>query len=308
MTPVAECARAAGAGRLSRALARTATLLALIRFSHTLFALPWGLAGLFLGSGGWPEARVLVLVVAAMAGARTAAMAFNRLADRRYDATNPRTASRASVTGEVSPAAMTALLLAGLAVFIASSHLLNPLCGLLSYPVAALLLGYSLTKRFSSISHFVLGVCLGLAPVGACLAARGAFDAVTGASALLGLAVMLWTAGFDILYACQDVEHDRRETLFSVPARFGVPAAFAAARISHGLVPVALAGAAVAAGLGWVFIAGIAVVAILLLVEHRLVAPGDLARLNLAFFQVNVAIALVVMSATLADLLAGPAA
>lgn len=281
------------------------TLLALIRFSHTLFALPWALAGLMLGSGGWPQWHVLGWVLVAMVGARTAAMTWNRLVDRRLDATNPRTASRPSVTGEVTLPAMIAMVSGSAAVFVFAAYMLNPLCGHLSWPTLALLLFYSYTKRFTAGAHWVLGIGLGLSPVGAYLAARGTFDLGAAAAGALGLAVTLWTAGFDILYACQDVDHDRREGLHSVPARLGIGKALMVARACHALVPFALLLAAWFGSLGGVYLAGVAVVAVLLVWEHRLVRADDLSKVGKAFFQVNVLIAVIMLVATAADVVTG---
>lgn len=284
-------------------------LLKLVRFSHTLFALPYAVAGLVLGAravGGWSAGRSAgwkqaLLVLAAMVSARTAAMTFNRLVDRRLDATNPRTRGRPSVTGAVSPAAMRATVLVACATFVAASAGLNPLCGWLSFVALAVVLGYSLTKRFTLLCHWVLGCGLGLSPIGAYLAVRGAFDAAWPGLALLGVAVMTWTAGFDILYACQDVEHDRREGLHSAPARLGVARALIWARVSHACVPPALAAAGWQLGLGPIWFTGVAVVAALLVAEHRLVRADDLSKVDRAFFQLNVFISFIVMSASLLD-------
>ena len=286
---------------------RLRTLFSLIRFSHTLFALPWAIAGLFLGSHGWPERRVLLWVLVAMVGARTAAMMWNRLVDRDIDATNPRTAGRPSVTGEVSPVQMGLALAVAAGVFAFAAFMLNPLCGWLSLPTLLVLLGYSHTKRFTSLAHFALGIALGLSPVGAYLAARGAFDADALAAAALGAAVLFWTAGFDIFYACQDLDHDRREGLHSVPARLGVARALDVARLSHAFVPVALAAAGFTADLGPLYWSGVVIVAGLLVWEHRLVRADDLSRVNQAFFQVNVMIAFVMMLATATDVVIGAA-
>ncbi len=285
--------------------ARAAALLRLVRFSHTLFALPWALGGLLLGARGWPRPATAGLVLVAMVAARTAAMAWNRLVDRRLDATNPRTAGRPSVTGEVPPRAMAALVLSAGTAFVVAAWALNPLCGWLSLPALAVLLGYSLTKRFTLLSHFVLGLALGLSPLGAWLGARGAFDAGAWAPVALGAGVLFWTAGFDILYACQDVDHDRREGLHSVPARIGIRRALIVARGCHAVVPAALALAGAAAGLGLVYGIAVAAAAVLLVVEHLLIRADDLSRLNRAFFQVNVAISVLMMLAVGADLAAG---
>jgi len=201
------------------------------------------------------------------------------------------------------------LLMTGLAAaaFVAAAYQLNPLCGHLAWPTLAFLLFYSHTKRFTPAAHWVLGVGLGLSPLGAYLAARGGFDAGAGAAAAMGFAVATWTAGFDILYACQDVEHDRREGLHSVPARLGIAGALNVARTCHALVPPALLLSWYLGGLGPVYLGGVMVVAALLVWEHRLVKPDDLSRVGPAFFQMNVAIALVMLLATAADLVSGGA-
>lgn len=282
-------------------LTRLRELGTLVRFSHTLFALPWALGGLFLGSGGWPDWRVLGLVLVAMVGARTAAMAFNRLVDRRFDATNPRTQDRPSVTGAISVPSMVGLILASSGLFVLSAYLLSPLCGHLSWPVLGILLGYSYAKRFTSGAHWVLGVALGLSPASACLAASGTFGPEVFAALWLGLAVALWTGGFDIFYACQDVDHDRSEGLNSIPARLGIPRALAVARLSHAGVPVALLIAGLTVGAGLFYYLGLAIVVVLLGWQHRLVRPDDLSRVGLAFFQANVAISVIMMVALILE-------
>lgn len=281
---------------------RAAAFLRLIRFSHTLFALPWAVAGAFLAARGLPGPRTAILILAAMVAARTAAMTFNRLVDRRFDATNPRTAARPSVTGEVGTGLLAGATLLSSALFIGASFLLNPLAGRLSFAALAVCLGYSLTKRFTALSHFVLGLALGLSPLGAWVAVRGALDRPSVAAALLGAGVLLWTAGFDILYACQDVDHDRREGLRSVPATLGTRGALRLAAAVHALVPPCLWLAGNVADLGAVFRGGVLLVAALLVVEHRLVSERDLSRVNTAFFRVNVAISLLVMTAVIVDL------
>jgi 4-hydroxybenzoate polyprenyltransferase len=291
----------AGPGR------RIVTFLRLIRFSHTLFALPFAVAGFALGAreaGGSSEAvgRIAGLALVAIVCARTAAMVFNRLVDRRFDATNPRTWTRASVTGEVRPAEMAAVTFLAAAGFVGASFLLNTRCGVLSLPALALVLGYSYTKRVTSLSHFVLGAALGLAPLGAYLAVTGAFGPATAGVLLLAAAVMFWTAGFDVLYACQDVAHDREAGLHSIPAAVGVPGALGVARGCHALVLVLLLLAARALALGGIFTIGVAVTGTLLAIEHRLVRADDLSKVPAAFFQINVLISFVVMAAVLLDL------
>jgi 4-hydroxybenzoate polyprenyltransferase len=278
-----------------------------VRFSHTLFALPYAVAGFALGfreapAGGAAIARMAAWALVAIVCGRTAAMVFNRLVDRRFDATNPRTRDRASVTGRVSPRAMAVAVVACATGFVASAFLLNPLCGVLSVPALALMLGYSYTKRVTAWSHFVLGLALALAPLGAYLAVTGRFGPGSPGVALLSGAVLLWTAGFDILYACQDVDHDRRERLFSVPARLGIARALRVARASHALVLAFLLAAARALHLGAAFGAGVIAVGVLLVLEHGLVRADDLSRVQTAFFQLNVAISVVVMVSVATDL------
>jgi 4-hydroxybenzoate polyprenyltransferase len=289
---------------------RAAVVLKLVRFSHTLFALPYVVAGFALGAASQKRAgdrptnvaATFALAIAAAVCARTAAMAFNRLVDRRFDAKNPRTKSRPSVTGEASVALMVGLVAVASLGFVAASFALNPLCGKLSFVALVVVLGYSYAKRATALSHFVLGIALGLAPVGAYLAARGTFDATSLAAISTGVAVVFWTAGFDILYACQDVAFDREAGLRSTPARLGIGGALKVARVCHALVPPALLVAAPFGGLGAFYLSGVAVASALLVYEHRLVKEDDLSQVDRAFFKVNVWIAVVVMIATTADL------
>ncbi|MEZ6195723.1 MAG: UbiA-like polyprenyltransferase [Planctomycetota bacterium] len=288
-------------------MGRTATFLGLIRFEHTLFALPYAVAGAFLAAEGWPPAWTFLWILVAMVGARTAAMTFNRLVDRRFDATNPRTAGRASVTGAVSPGYMVVATLISVALFFLAAWMLRvegkaPWAFWLAGPTLLVLLGYSLTKRFFSGAHYVLGIALGLSPLGAWVAVQGS-PAGAWPALWLGAAVLFWTAGFDILYAFQDVEHDRREGLHSVPARMGRTGALLLARLSHALVPIALYLTGRSAGLGWIYQTAVVLVAALLVVEHALLRGGRFDRIAQAFFHVNVVIAFVVMLGTILDLL-----
>lgn len=281
-------------------------LLGMIKFSHTLFALPFALFGACLaarGPDGWTgRPRDWLGILLCMAAARSSAMAFNRLVDRRFDARNPRTAGRPSATGEASPTFMVVVVVVASAAFAAASFALNPLCGRLSFVALAVVLGYSYTKRFTAAAHFVLGAGLGLAPVGAWLAVRGAFDAESLAVVAMGAAVLFWTAGFDVLYACQDAAFDRAAGLRSIPARYGVPRALFVARACHALVPPALLLAALPAGLGAAYLTGVAVAALLLVYEHRLVRADDLSRVDVAFFRVNVAVAVTVLVSVLVEI------
>jgi 4-hydroxybenzoate polyprenyltransferase len=268
---------------------RVRSLLEMIRFSHTLFALPFALLSTALAwQGRWLD---LVGILLCMVFARSAAMAFNRLTDRGYDAANPRTANRHLPAGLVSPLGVWAFVLICAAgfigstlVFIASSGNCWPLY--LSAPVLLFVCAYSYTKRFTALSHFWLGASLFLAPVAAWIAVRG-MDALVQ-PVVLGLAVLFWVAGFDIIYACQDAEFDRRSGLFSLPARLGVAVSLRVAMLCH-LIMVGLLVALwwVSPELGAVYLAGVTVVAALLIYEHWLVRPDDLSRVNQAFFHVN---------------------
>ncbi|MBI4879172.1 MAG: UbiA family prenyltransferase [Planctomycetes bacterium] len=283
---------------------RVRAYLELVRFSHTIFALPFALMALFLAAERDPPgARTVLLVLACLVAARTAAMAYNRLADRDSDAANPRTRARHLPAGLVSPREVALLVLLASGAFVAAAWFLNRLAFILSFPVLALLLGYSHTKRFTAASHFVLGLALGLAPLGAWIALRGALDASWRVPALLGLAALFWVAGFDILYSCQDVDFDRGARLRSIPARFGVARALHLARLLHAAMLVALLALGREAALGAVYGAGVAACAALLAWEHSLVKPHDLSRVNVAFFTANGCVSLLLCAATLIEVL-----
>ncbi|HET6201827.1 MAG TPA: UbiA-like polyprenyltransferase [Planctomycetota bacterium] len=270
-----------------RALAPIPVVLETIRFSHSIFALPFALVGALLAARGWPDGRTLLLLVACVVAARSAAMGWNRLADRELDARNPRTASRALPAGRISPRFVRLFVAGNALAFLLLASALSPLCGALALPVLGLLLGYSHLKRRVAGTHFVLGAALGVAPLGAWLAVRGSFEGDLASPLLLALAVALWVAGFDLIYACQDVAFDRREGLRSIPARLGVAGALRLSSALHAAVVPLLLAVAARAGLGAPTYAGIGLVAALLLVEHLLVRPRDLSRVNAAFFTVN---------------------
>ena len=270
------------------------SLLELVRFSHTVFALPFALTSAALAwkrEGGfrwWQCVGILLCMVFA----RSAAMAFNRLADRRYDAANPRTAGRHLPAGLLAPSAVWLFTASCAAGFVGSTLIFwyadgNPWPLYLSVPVLAFVCGYSYAKRFTALAHFWLGLSLCLAPVAAWIAVRGMTDLLS--PAVLGGAVLFWVAGFDIFYACQDVDYDRGARLRSVPAALGVPASLRVALACH-LVMLALLVAlywAATPDLGAVYLVGVAAVAVLIVYEHWLVRPDDLSRVNRAFFQVN---------------------
>jgi len=268
-----------------------------VKFSHSLFALPFALSGATLaaaesGIGAWQ----ILWIVVAMFGARNAAMGFNRLADQEYDARNPRTAGRELPSGLLSRRAVWVLTILLSALFVFACFRLNPLCGRLSPVALIIVLGYSYTKRFTWASHLVLGLALGLAPVGGWVGVAGSFSSVAW---LLGAGVLTWVAGFDVVYACQDVDFDRREGLHSIPARLGVGPALHVARALHAAALAALAAVGVAADLHPVYWAGWATVAALLVWEHRLVRTDDLSRLGVAFFNMNAVISAVYLATVL---------
>ncbi len=260
-----------------------------IKLSHSVFALPFAGLGLLIGTRGEvPPTLLLIKVLAALVLARSAAMGFNRLVDRHFDATNPRTQQRALPAGAVSASQMAVFTAACALGFIAVAGTLGQLCLLLAVPVLLVLFGYSLTKRFTMWAHLFVGLALALAPPAAYLAARGGHVAGDVVAVLwLAFAVLCWVAGFDVIYACQDIEHDRREGLRSLPARLGVGPALLLARLLHGGMLLALVQTVRTAGLGTPSWIGVGLVAALLVVEHGLVAGGNLRRANAAFFTVN---------------------
>jgi len=252
-----------------------------------------------LAAGGWPGWWAVGWVSAAMVGARTCAMATNRVVDRWIDARNPRTAGRHLPTGALRVGELRLLAVAGAALMLVAAGMLNTLCLALAPLALAFVVGYSYTKRFTWTSHWILGFTDGIAAAGGWIAVRPALEAPP---LVLWFALTVWIAGFDLLYACQDVEVDRAQGLHSVPARFGVAAALATARVSHALTAGALALLGWLTGLGWPYWVGWAAVVALLVWEHALVSPRDLSRLDMAFFNVNGYIALLVLAAVLAGL------
>jgi len=260
------------------------TTLEMIKFEHSIFALPFALTGAMLAVRGWPAWRQVLWLVVAMVGARSAAMTFNRIADLKLDALNPRTRMRALPTGQISLRFALGFTLLSCALLVLAARELNPLAFKLSPLALAVLLVYSYTKRFTVLSHIVLGACLGMSPIAAWIALRGE---VSLSVLLLGAAVTLWTAGFDIIYACQDVEFDHALDLYSVPKRYGIRPALYTSAILHVLMLGLLVTVARLENLGWVAMAGLIAVACLLTYEHALVKPSDLSRVNAAFFTVN---------------------
>ena len=270
-----------------------------IKFEHTVFALPFAYIAMVLAAGGWPGGWTLGWVTAAMIGARTCAMATNRVVDRLIDARNPRTAGRHLPTGALAVWELRLFAAAGAALMFLAAFMLNPLCLALAPLALVFLVGYSYTKRFTWTSHWILGFTDGIAAAGGWIAVRGAFDAP---AFVLWFTLTVWIAGFDVLYACQDVDVDRAQGLHSVPARFGIAAALVTARVNHAFTAAALALLGWLAGLGFLYWAGWLAVLGLLAYEHALVSPRDLSRLDLAFFNVNGYIAVIVLVAVCAGL------
>jgi 4-hydroxybenzoate polyprenyltransferase len=277
------------------------TTLEMIRFSHTVFALPFAIFAAVLAAGGWPDAATLGKILIAMVGARSAAMAHNRLADRHLDAANPRTAMRALPSGALSVRYTRVFLAVSVAVFVLAAASLNRLTLLLSPVALAVLFAYAYAKRFTWLSHLLLGLCLAIAPVGAWIAVRGEIETLP---LLLGLAVLFWTAGFDVIYSLQDEEHDRRVGLHSLPARFGAAPALAASALLHAAMVGLLIVVWRVSGGGWLFALGIVATAAALFYQHTIVRPGDLSRVNAAFFTVNGFVSIALAVCGIADVLA----
>lgn len=280
-------------------LAAVATFGRMVKFSHTLFAMPFALAAAAIAAQGHglSVARLAAIVVA-MVAARTAAMGFNRIVDRHIDARNPRTAGRELPTGKVSLSAAAALTLASVAIFVAAAAFLGPLCLALSPVALALVLGYSYTKRFTWLCHLFLGVAIAAGPGGAWIAVRG--DVAPPALWLM-VAVASWIGGFDILYALADRDFDRKAGLHSIPARFGIGRSLIASGVLHAITVGALLMLARSASLGPIYLLGVAVVAAILVWEHAIVRPTDLSRLDMAFFNLNGWVSVVFLLATVAD-------
>lgn len=278
---------------------RLRVYLEMIRFSHTVFALPFAFMGAILAAKGVPSAETLWWILVAMVGARSGAMGMNRIADRHLDAVNPRTRTRALPSGQVSLGGAVAFVVTAFVVFFLAAWMLNPLCFALAPVAVVIVCGYSFTKRFTVGSHFVLGLSLALAPVGAWIAVRGE----VGAPALvLGLAVLLWVAGFDIVYAFQDVDFDRNTGLFSIPAWLGTAKALVIAGILHALTMGFLALLIPLLQLGFIYGIGLLCGGILLAYEHYLVHRHGLAKIDLAFFNVNGGVSIGIFLATAGDL------
>jgi 4-hydroxybenzoate polyprenyltransferase len=274
--------------------------LEMIKWEHSIFVLPFALCGAMLAAGGLPTGHQLTWIIVAMVSARSAAMAFNRLADASIDAVNPRTLTRALPAGTLTPAFVASFVAVSCAIFIFAAAQLNRLSFYLAPVALGIILLYSYTKRFTRWSHLVLGFAMGIAPTAAWIAVRGSLDPRI---LLLTAAVTFWGAGFDILYACQDYDFDRRSGLHSVPRYFGIAKSLYVARVFHITMVVLLISLVLAFGLGKPAMAGIVIVALLLTYEHSLISPHDLSKLNAAFFTMNGVISIVFLVCMAADVL-----
>ena len=274
--------------------------LEMIKWEHSIFALPFALCGAMLAAGGRPTLHQLTWIIIAMVSARSAAMAFNRVADAAIDAANPRTRTRALPAGDLTPAFVTTFVVVSCAIFVLAASELNHFAFVLSPVALAVILLYSYTKRFTRWSHLVLGFALGIAPAAAWIAVRGSLDPRI---LLLTAAVTFWVGGFDVLYACQDYEFDRQSDLHSIPRYLGIRGALAVGRAFHIIMLILLIALIVTFGLGKLAIAGVIAVALLLAYEHSLVSTHDLSKLNAAFFTMNGVISVVFFVFIAGDLL-----
>lgn len=281
-------------------IAKIKIFLEMIKFSHTIFALPFALTGALLAAGGLPSLRQIFWIIMAMVGARTAAMAMNRLIDAGIDARNPRTAGRAIPAGLISRGLTLFFIIASTALMFFSAYMLNPLCLKLAPIALFFLLLYSYCKRFTALAHVALGICLAAAPIGAWVAIRGTVEMP---ALILGSIVLFWVAGFDILYALQDLEFDRAAGLHSIPVLLGVNGSLWAARLFHLIMLVLLFALFKVLGLGTFFLVAILAAAAMLLYEHWLLKDGDLNKLDAAFFNMNGYISVAILLFTAADVL-----
>ena len=279
---------------MTRIIQNLSNTLEMIKIEHTLFALPFAFLGAVLAAGGIPAWRQILWISVAMVGARSTAMAFNRIADKELDARNPRTSSRALPAGVLSLGFVWAFTAISAIVFLTSAAMLNRLTLILAPVALASVLLYSYTKRWTLLSHLVLGWCLSIAPTGAWIAVRGAVDSPI--PLLLSLVVLLWTAGFDVLYSCQDYEFDSRERLHSIPRYFGIARSLWIARAFHLQAFIALLALYWTTNLGPIALIGVIATGALLVYQHRLVRADDLSRMNAAFFTTNAFVSVILFA------------
>ncbi len=276
--------------------------LEMIKFQHTIFALPFAYVGAFLAAGGLPPLKTCLWILLAMAGARTVAMGVNRIVDFTFDSENPRTMDRPLVTGTIKKAEAWAMVAAAASIYFIASYNLTPLAFKLSPLVLAILVFYSYTKRFTRLCHLFLGLGIGIAPTAGWIAVQNSIGLVP---VLLSIGVMFWIAGFDVLYACQDAEFDMKRGLYSIPASVGVPRAFFISAMFHLVAFTAFMATGFAAGLNWVYFLGMAVTFVLLVLQRRVISPGDLSRMNIAFFRLNAAISIILLASTTCSIFLG---
>ncbi|RKU35738.1 4-hydroxybenzoate octaprenyltransferase [Candidatus Poribacteria bacterium] len=275
-------------------------ILEMIKFEHTVFALPFAVMSAFIAADGLPSLEKLGWILVAMVGARSCAMAFNRLADAEIDSINPRTATRAIPAGLITKSTVWIFTVVSAGLLVLAAWRLNPLAFALSPVALAVIMGYSYTKRFTALSHFWLGLSLSISPVGAWIAIQGSFALPP---IILCLVVLLWTAGFDIIYACQDVNFDRKHGLRSIPAKLGIRWALWLSSALHVVAVLLLLSIPFLVELGTFYYIGVGIVVLIFVYEHAIVKPTDLSRVNLAFFTLNGMISLVLMALSIADIL-----
>ena len=274
----------------------------MIKLEHSLFALPFAFVGMILAANGLPSWNIILWVVVAMVGARSAAMGVNRYADAEIDARNPRTASREIPAGNISKKATLFYILLSLALYFTAAFMLNRLTAILSPIPVLIFILYAYAKRFTNFCHIILGIALGLAPICAWIAVTGSIDT---APFILGSAVILWVAGFDILYAVQDIEYDIKEGLHSIPAVFGTGGSLIIARILHAAAICLFISLMAFTNLGYIYLAGVLLSGALMAYEHSLVSKDDLSKLNMAFFNMNAYISITIMICTITDIWVG---
>ncbi len=281
-------------------LKKVKIILEMIKFEHTIFALPFAFTGALLAARGVPPLRVILWITVAMFGARSAAMGFNRWADRKFDAANPRTSNRALPLGLVSPGQVVLFTFASSVLLVLAAYMLNPLAFYLSPVALAIVFFYSYTKRFSYLSHLFLGFAISGAPLGAWIAVAGRLDAP---AIVLGLAVVFWLTGFDTLYALQDMVFDRKAGLYSIPQRFGIRRSLWISRAAHMITMASLFYLGSLLSLGWFYYTGVVISLVLIVYEHALIRENDLSKLNFAFFNMNGYISMTIFIFTLLDML-----
>jgi len=278
---------------MSSLIAKLGTTLEMIKFEHTLFALPFAFLGAVMAAGGLPTWQQILWITLAMVGARSAAMTFNRIADREIDAKNPRTANRELPSGKLSVEFAWVFLFVSIGIFLLAAYSLNWLTFVLSPVALVSVLGYSYAKRFTAFAHLLLGWALAISPTAAWIAVRGAIDSEV--PLLLSLFVLMWTAGFDVMYACQDYEFDKRSGLRSIPAKFGIARSLWIARLFHFQAFIVLLLLYLVSGLGVVALIGVGAIALLLVYQHTLVKANDLSKMNAAFFTTNAFVSIILL-------------